>query len=95
MAFVRLAHFAGGTREHYDALARLMTLAKPPAGRHVFAAGPTEDGWQVVQVWSSRSALEDFNREHFFPAMAALDADAFPTPPSVTDFETVDLALQP
>jgi len=40
---------------------------KPPDDRLVFAAGPVEGGWQVVQVWTSKVALDAFNREVLFP----------------------------
>jgi hypothetical protein len=93
MAFVRLALFPDATREHYDCLARAMSHAPIPAERLLFAAGPVEGGWQVVQVWTSKAHLDDFNRAVFFPALAALGGSPFPAPPVVTDFEPVDVSL--
>ena len=52
-------------------------------------------GWQVVQVWHDRALLEEFNREHFLPALASLGPQAFPAPPRITDFSTSTLAVTP
>ena len=88
MAFVRLARFPGAEPRHFDALAEALRGAPVPEGRLLFAAGPVEGGWQVVQVWSSQQELDAFNREHFLPALARLGAGGFPAPPAVTDFAT-------
>jgi hypothetical protein len=93
VALVRLALFPEGTRAQYDALARELARAPVPPERLVFAAGPVEGGWQVVQVWTSREALDAFNAAHLLPALAATGAAAFPLPPRVTDFEPVDLSV--
>lgn len=93
MTFVRLALFPDATREQYDRLARAMARAPVPAERLLFAAGPVEGGWQVVQVWTSRASLDEFNRAYFLPALAEVGASVFPTPPLVTDFEPVDVHL--
>lgn len=69
MAFVSLAFFPGGTQEHYDALARAVPTHAPPEHRLLFAAGPVDDGWQVVQVWRSRADLEAFNEQVLLPAL--------------------------
>lgn len=93
MTFVRLALFPDATLEHYDRLARAMSHAPAPAERLLFAAGPVEGGWQVVQVWTSKARLDDFNRAHFFPALAALGGSVFPAPAVITDFEPVDVSI--
>lgn len=93
MTFVRLALFPDATLEQYERLARAMSHAPVPAERVLFAAGPVEGGWQVVQVWTSKTCLDEFNRAHFFPTLTALGASVFPTPPVVTDFEPVDVHL--
>jgi hypothetical protein len=87
MAFVRMAFFPGGTEEHYLALAEEMKFAPHPAGRHLFAAGPVRDGWQVVQLWSRKDQLDAFNAEWFIPALQRTTL-SFPAPPQVVDFET-------
>ena len=89
MVFVRLALFPGATAEQYAALATTAGSVAP-AHRLFFAAGPVEDGWQVVQAWRSRADLDDFNRRVLFPAYAELGGSPFPTAPVVTDFEAAD-----
>ena len=93
VALVRLALFPQGTRVQYDALARRLAAAPVPPERLLFAAGPVEGGWQVVQVWTSREALDAFNAAHLLPALAALGPAGFPLPPQVTDVEPVDLSV--
>lgn len=93
MAFVRLAFFPGADQHHFDALAALLSEAPLPRERLLFTAGPVDGGWQVVQVWSSESALAAFNRDHFLPALRTLGPGAFPAPPTVTDFVPTWLQL--
>jgi hypothetical protein len=93
VTFVRMAYFPGATKDHFDAVAREVPSETPP-GRLLFAAGPVDAGWQVIQVWESRELLDAYNREVFFPALAALGAPAFPQPPEVVDFEPALLSLR-
>lgn len=84
--FVRLAFFPNATAADFDRLAERMSGVPKPVGRLLFAAGPVDGGWQVVQVWSSRAGLDEFNQGHFLPALRSLGAGAFPAPPVVKDF---------
>lgn len=93
MAFVRMARFPGATEQHVRALSDALRDVPAPAGRLVFAAGPVDGGWQVVQVWTDRQGLDRFNAAHLQPALTALGALAFPQPPVVVDFETMFLEL--
>jgi hypothetical protein len=93
VAFVRLARFPGAGEHHFLALAAAMGDVPAPDGRLVFAAGPIEDGWQVVQIWTDRQGLERFNATFFRPALASLGESAFPQPPVVVDFETAAFEL--
>ena len=95
MVFVRLAFFPGGTAAHYAELQRVVDAGDPPLERHYFAAGPVDGGWQVVQAWRSREDLDAFNRVVLEPAYAALGGGPFPLPPTVTDFEAVQVAPPP
>lgn len=95
MAFVRIAHFPGATPQHYEALREALADAPIPPKRLLFAAGPSDDGWQVVQVWETRADLDAFNQEWFLPVLRAIGDRGFPEPPVVTDVETVDLSLRP
>lgn len=87
---MRLALFPGATREHYEALGAALPEHEPPEHRLVFAAGPVEAGWQVVQVWRSKADLDVFNEAVLLPALSQV---GFPRPPVVTDFETAELLL--
>ena len=93
MAFVRLALFPDGTAEQYDALAAELAGAPMPTDRLLFAAGPVAGGWQVVQVWRSREALEAFNADVLLPALRRLGEQGFRRPPLVTDLEPAVLEL--
>lgn len=88
MAFVRLARFPGARGKHFHALQAAMGDVPTPEGRLVFAAGPVHDGWQVVQIWTERQALDAFNDSVFYPALSALGDSGFPHPPVVVDFES-------
>ena len=94
VAFVRLAFFPDGTSAHYGALAAELVAAPAPAERLLFAAGPVDGGWQVVQVWHSRAALDAYNEAVLVPALRRLGERAFPRPPLVTDLEPTDLDLR-
>jgi hypothetical protein len=90
MAFVRVAFFANGSADQYGAIARELAHAPVPSERHFFAAGPVEGGWQVVQVWASKAALDRFNMEWFFPALERLGDQGLQSRPDVRDFEAAD-----
>jgi hypothetical protein len=94
MAIARIAVFPGGTQEQYEYLAELMGegVAHQPE-RRVIAAGPSEDGWTIVQVWDSKEALEQFIEDHLRPAMERAGDRAYPQPPRITDIDLVDLHL--
>ena len=97
VAFVRLAWFPGAEEQHFEALAEAMGDVAPPSGRILFAAGPADGGWQVVQVWESQDELDEFNAHHLFPALARLGGFTFPASPTVLDFEarTLDVRASP
>ncbi len=51
----------GQTQEQYDAAVEQLNLAESlPEGWIFHAAGPTEDGWRVVEVWESQEAAEAY-----------------------------------
>jgi hypothetical protein len=63
-----------GTAEQYDAVVAEMGLTGQPAsavaGLIFHMAGPTEDGWRVIDAWESEAALTTFQRDRLFPAAA-------------------------
>ena len=91
MAFVRIAFFPEATAEHYAALAAEIGEAPAPAARILFAAGPGDGGWRVVQVWQTAADLESFNQAILLPAMRRLGSRGFPLPPQIVDFQATDL----
>ncbi|MGH8992483.1 MAG: hypothetical protein ACRDZ7_13335 [Acidimicrobiia bacterium] len=72
MAVTYIFEVPGAGREQYDAV---MARLGPdnPAGRIYHVAGPTEDGWMVVDVWESNEAFEQFLAEDLIPAARASD----------------------
>lgn len=94
MAFARIAVFPGGTRDQYEYLAELMEegVADQPA-RRLIAAGPSEEGWTIIQVWDSKEALDRFIADHLGPAMERAGDRGYPRPPKITDIDLADLHL--
>ena len=51
----------GQTQEQYDAAVEQLNLEESlPEGWIFHAAGPTEDGWRVVEVWESQEAADAY-----------------------------------
>ena len=54
----------GQTQEQYDASVEQLNLAESlPEGWIFHAAGPTEEGWRVVEVWESQEAADAYFEE--------------------------------
>ena len=78
MAIAKLLEFAGVTSDQYDrVLERLELGGKLSSGGVYHIAGPTDDGWRVVDVWDSQ---EDFDRFFKEKLGAALEAEGMPAP---------------
>lgn len=94
MAFARIAVFPGGTKEQYDYLATLMGegVADQPQ-RRLLAAGPSDEGWTILQVWDSQEALDRFIEEHLRPAMEQAGERGYPAPPKIIDIDLAELYL--
>jgi hypothetical protein len=94
VAFARIAVFPGGNQEQYEYLGELMGegVAHQPE-RRLIAAGPSEDGWTIIQVWDSKEPLERFIAEHLSPAMEQAGDRGYPQPPTIADIELVDLHM--
>ncbi len=92
MAFARLAYFPGGTEEQHRAVAEALGGAHAEVeGRILFAAGPVEGGWQIVQIWESEEALGRFVENNLKPAFEKVGDRGYQAPPEVTDFPVHDL----
>ena len=88
MAFLRLAFFPAGTAEQWAAVVQAVGDIPPPQGRRALAAGPVDNGWQVMQLWDSREDLDGVNRTVSFPAIADLRGHGFTQAPVVRDVDT-------
>ncbi len=78
MAIGFLLEFAGATSDQYDrTLARLELGGKLPSGGRFHIAGPTDDGFRVVDVWETQ---DDFDRFFEEKLGAALQAEGMPAP---------------
>ena len=62
MATAYLFEIAGGTQAMYDeAIKKLEAVgAGAPKGRTYHVAGPTDNGWRVVDVWDSQADWDAF-----------------------------------
>lgn len=94
MAFTRLALFPGGTEAHHRAIVEALGDSYEQAdGRILFAAGPSDEGWQIVQVWENRNQCEQWVQDNLGPAFAKVGSRGYPNPPRITDFELTDLMV--
>src|SRR3954467_3896640 len=72
MAVALVMDFPGGTRDNYDnVIARMELAGQLPAGGLFHAAGPTADGWRVVDVWEAIEQFQRFAEERIMPLTAA------------------------
>jgi hypothetical protein len=70
MAIGLLLEFSGAGQEHYDAVMEELNLGgRMPTGGIFHAAGPTEGGWRVVDVWESQEAFDAFFHEKLGQAL--------------------------
>ena len=94
MASARIALVPGGTKEQYDYLGKLMGegVANQP-DRRLLAAGPTADGWMIIQVWESKDELDRFVQEVLGPTMQQAGDRGYPNPPQITDVDLTELHM--
>jgi hypothetical protein len=71
MAIAFLFELPGVTQSQYDAIiARLKKEgASAPPGRSYHVAGPTAQGWRVVDVWETQQAFDRFFQGHLQAAI--------------------------
>ena len=94
MAFARLALFPQGTQQQHEAIVEGLGDAYAHApGRLLFAAGPTPDGWQIMQIWESQAQLEQWVQDHLGRAFAHAGSRGYPNPPTVTDFDVPEVLI--
>jgi hypothetical protein len=60
----------GGTNQQYEqVIATVFPEGKLPEGWLVHVAGPTENGWRIVNVVPSQEQFEAFGRKQLRPAL--------------------------
>jgi hypothetical protein len=57
------------TQAQYDQVRNEVAGDTPPPGALYHVAGPTDNGWCVVEVWESQEALERFVEEKLQSAL--------------------------
>jgi hypothetical protein len=88
MAYGVVHHFAGGTKEQYEASIGAVhpSDGSLPSGQLFHAAGPSADGWTIVAIHDSQESWEKFRDGTLMPRMAAGIDGGFAAPPSETTF---------
>jgi len=70
MAVAVTVDVPGGTEQQYQQItAKIFPDGKLPEGWLVHLAGPTDNGWRVVNVVPSQEQFEVFAREQLIPAV--------------------------
>ena len=65
--------------EQYQGVAAEL-VDPPPDGLILHAAGPTDEGVPIIDVWESEEAWQRYRSERLDPAIAALDGPGRPRP---------------
>jgi hypothetical protein len=88
MAVAVTIDIAGGNPQLYEkVIAEVFPDGKLPEGWQMHVAGPTENGWRVVNVVESQEQFETFARERLLPATQRVGDPA----PEVTFFPVYKL----
>ena len=70
MAVAVIVDIPSGNQQVYEQLtAKLFQDGKLPEGWQVHLAGPTADGWRIINVVPSEEHFEAFARQKLFPAV--------------------------
>src|SRR4051794_236622 len=93
MAYGIIHHFAGGTKEQYEASIAAVHPSRDqlPEGQVFHAAGPSEGGWTIMAVHESQESWERFRDDILMPRMQAGIDGGFAGPPQGTaiDLDTL------
>jgi hypothetical protein len=93
MAYGIVHHFAGATKEQYEASIKAVhpTGGALPKGQIFHAAGPSPGGWTIVAIHESKESWEQFRDGILMPRLRAGITGGFTTPPQETVFEVQNL----
>lgn len=93
MAYGIVHHFAGGTKDQYEASIAAVHPGKDklPDGQIFHAAGPSAGGWTIVAVHESKESWEQFRDQTLLPRLQAGIEGGFTAPPQETaiDIDTL------
>ena len=80
MPYAQIIDMPGaGVSDYEQAFALIHPEGEWPAGQLDHIAGPTPDGFRVIDVWEDRAAYERFEREVLAPlGLTGLAASEFP-----------------
>ena len=93
MAYGIVHHFAGGTKEQYEATLAAVHPDRDslPEGQTFHAAGASAGGWTVVAIHDSKESWEAFRDGILMPRMQQGIEGGFTTPPQETAIEVHNL----
>jgi hypothetical protein len=93
MAYGIIHHFAGGTKEQYEASIAAVHPGKDrlPKGQIFHAAGASAGGWTIVAVHESKESWERFRDDILMPRMKQGIKGGFAAPPQETAFDVANL----
>jgi hypothetical protein len=93
MAYAIVHHFAGGTKEQYEAALAVVHPNRDslPKGQIFHAAGSSADGWTVVAIHESKESWERFRDETLMPHLKAGIKGGFSGPPEEMAFDVYNL----
>ena len=89
MAYGVVHHFAGGTKEQYEASVAAVHPGKDklPEGQIFHAAGPSTGGWTIIAVHDSKESWEQFRDQTLVPRLQAGIEGGFAGPPQETEID--------
>jgi hypothetical protein len=89
MAYGIVHHFAGGTKEQYEATLAAVHPDRDslPEGQTFHAAGASAGGWTVVAIHDSKESWNRFRDGILMPRLQQGIKGGFTTPPEETTFE--------
>ena len=89
MAYGIVHHFAGGTKEQYEATLAAVHPDRDslPEGQTFHAAGASAGGWTVVAIHDSKESWDRFRDGILMPRMQQGIKGGFTTPPEETTFD--------
>lgn len=78
MAYAFVQDIASSWEQYQRVAAGLTDPA--PTGLIMHLAGPTDEGFRIIDVWDSEESFKRFQAEHLQPAVAALGGPSRPEP---------------